>query len=86
VLLVPPGLAPAGVPPEELPAAAPWGDRVQVATSARPRHPTVLVRPDGYVAWATDQTHPGRLDDQIRGALTRWCGTPAGPPSPKLTG
>ena len=32
----------------------------------------LLVRPDGYVAWASSQTRPD-LDD-LRGALRRWFG------------
>jgi 2-polyprenyl-6-methoxyphenol hydroxylase-like FAD-dependent oxidoreductase len=31
---------------------------------------TILVRPDGYVAWASDRADP----DEIRAALHRWCG------------
>jgi hypothetical protein len=37
----------------------------------RPRTPAViLVRPDGYVAWASDRAD----GDEIRAALHRWCG------------
>jgi len=36
----------------------------------------VLVRPDGYVAWATDETAPASRDAALREALTRWCGQP----------
>jgi hypothetical protein len=36
----------------------------------------VLVRPDGYVAWATDETSPASRDAALRTALTRWCGHP----------
>jgi hypothetical protein len=38
----------------------------------------VLVRPDGYVAWATDETAPASRDEALRTALTRWCGQPTG--------
>jgi 2-polyprenyl-6-methoxyphenol hydroxylase-like FAD-dependent oxidoreductase len=61
----------------------PWADRVQLidADAATPWElpvlgavtapAAVLVRPDGYVAWAGDPAHPG-LDD----ALTTWFGLP----------
>jgi hypothetical protein len=77
VLLVPASATPAGVTPADLPAAAPWTDRVRVATPAGPRDTAILVRPDGYIAWATDETDPGNLDNQIRSALVDWCGTPS---------
>jgi 2-polyprenyl-6-methoxyphenol hydroxylase-like FAD-dependent oxidoreductase len=54
-----------------------WTDRVDQATLADATLPTVLVRPDGYVAWATDETAPASRDAALRAALTRWCGHPA---------
>jgi 2-polyprenyl-6-methoxyphenol hydroxylase-like FAD-dependent oxidoreductase len=63
---------------------APWGDRVDgVAASydgawelpvlgAVPAPPAVLVRPDGYVAWAGELGDPA-----LPRALTKWCGEPA---------
>ncbi|MFD4860640.1 aromatic-ring hydroxylase C-terminal domain-containing protein [Streptomyces atratus] len=56
-------------------AAEPWAGRVVTAfpvtafpaTSLRP---TLLVRPDGYAAWAAEDPHP----DEVRKALTRWLG------------
>ncbi|MFI7386567.1 FAD-dependent monooxygenase [Streptomyces sp. NPDC049813] len=63
-------------------AAAPWTDRVDVV-AARP-HPedddafegaaALLVRPDGYVAWAA---RAGQGADGLAEALTRWFGAPA---------
>ncbi|WP_214317951.1 FAD-dependent oxidoreductase [Nonomuraea sediminis] len=48
-------------------AAKPWGDRITVV----PGSPTAFVRPDGYVAWATDQpAHP----DEAAAAITTWLG------------
>jgi 2-polyprenyl-6-methoxyphenol hydroxylase-like FAD-dependent oxidoreductase len=45
-----------------------WADRVESAQASRPGLPAVLVRPDGYVAWAgTDQAG-------LHAALTAWCG------------
>jgi 3-(3-hydroxy-phenyl)propionate hydroxylase len=61
----------------------PWADRVQLtdATCAgvwelpvlggAPAPTAVLIRPDGYVAWAGDLTHPG-----LPVALTTWFGPP----------
>jgi 3-(3-hydroxy-phenyl)propionate hydroxylase len=62
----------------------PWADRVQSIDAsyagswelpvigAVPGPTTVLIRPDGYVAWAGDVTQPGLVD-----ALTTWFGQPA---------
>ena len=61
-----------------------WADRVQsidaryegaweLPTLGRVSAPTaVLIRPDGYVAWAGEQAQSGLID-----ALTRWFGPPA---------
>ena len=54
-----------------------WTGRVDLATPADATLPMVLVRPDGYVAWATDETAPASRDAALRKALTRWCGQPA---------
>ena len=63
---------------------APWKDRVR---QVRARYEgawelpvigvvdapgSVLVRPDGHVAWVGE-----RMDEQLRGALNRWFGSPA---------
>jgi 3-(3-hydroxy-phenyl)propionate hydroxylase len=62
----------------------PWADRVQLidaeytsawdlpAIGVVTAPAAVLVRPDGYVAWAGDRTQPGLTD-----ALTTWFGRPA---------
>jgi 2-polyprenyl-6-methoxyphenol hydroxylase-like FAD-dependent oxidoreductase len=57
-------------------AAARWADRIEIGT--RPwEHPRlILVRPDGYIAWGSDERDPGRRDAGLREALTRWCGAP----------
>lgn len=54
-------------------AAAGWGDRVVTAAPAGRLSATVLVRPDGYAAWAAD--HPGQAETEA--ALTAWLGEPA---------
>ncbi|MCK7627721.1 FAD-dependent monooxygenase [Streptomyces sp. RS10V-4] len=58
-------------------AAAGWADRVEIvrALAADPYAAALLVRPDGYLAWASD----GPVDaGAVRRALTAWCGA-AGP-------
>ncbi|GAA5200120.1 FAD-dependent monooxygenase [Rugosimonospora acidiphila] len=62
-------------PAEAVPAARNWGPRVRAASPADPGGPTTLVRPDGYVAWATDRTRASGLDGEIRDALRVHCGT-----------
>ncbi|GAA3159568.1 FAD-dependent monooxygenase [Nonomuraea roseoviolacea] len=49
-------------------AAEPWADRVRrvAATADDAPAPALLVRPDGYVAWA------GEDPDGLKAALTRW--------------
>ncbi|MEV4254250.1 FAD-dependent oxidoreductase [Spirillospora sp. NPDC049652] len=54
-----------------------WAGRVRCVPAGGPTRTTVLVRPDGYVAWATDETAPERRAPEIREALERWCGPPA---------
>ncbi|MEV1066630.1 FAD-dependent oxidoreductase [Streptomyces sp. NPDC050263] len=59
------------------------GDRVDVRTTVAPGHPelaALLVRPDGYVAWAaatdgTQDTGDGP-EDTLDAALERWFGAP----------
>jgi hypothetical protein len=62
----------------------PWADRVQLINAkyagtwelpvlgAVAAPTAVLIRPDGYVAWAGDPTHP-----ELPDALTTWFGPPA---------
>lgn len=51
-----------------------WADRVDAVRPSRPNATTVLVRPDGYVAWAADEPTAG-----LTHACMRWLGarTPA---------
>jgi 2-polyprenyl-6-methoxyphenol hydroxylase-like FAD-dependent oxidoreductase len=62
-------------------AASGWADRVrphQVDATTEPPAAALLVRPDGYLAWAGDDPQ------QLRAALTRWFGADA--PGTQLTG
>ncbi|MFC5213771.1 FAD-dependent monooxygenase [Streptomyces coerulescens] len=36
--------------------------------------PLILVRPDGYIAWATGRPDPTRRRDELTDALEHWCG------------
>jgi 2-polyprenyl-6-methoxyphenol hydroxylase-like FAD-dependent oxidoreductase len=62
---------------DELSAADPWASRMVTAAPADPhgklRDTVLLVRPDGYAAWAA--VDPGR--GELRAALAQWLGTPA---------
>lgn len=55
--------------------AAPWAKRVDapIATTADGPAAALLIRPDGYVAWAAD-TFDAADADRLRGALVRWFG------------
>lgn len=55
---------------------APWPGRVTARIPADATTPTMLVRPDAYIAWADDDPAPA----QVTRALTTWCGSPAGDP------
>lgn len=61
-------------PDDSVPSATPWSARLRTGVLAEPIigwPPYVLIRPDGYVAWA------GRTPDAgLDGALRRWCGEP----------
>lgn len=53
-----------------------WPGRVHCALAGGATRTTVLVRPDGYIAWACDETAPDRRAAAIREALAHWCGRP----------
>ncbi len=56
-----------------------WRDRVDTVTgSAQDSHAcALLIRPDCYVAWATDTARPDRaLRESLRAALGTWFGAP----------
>lgn len=54
--------------------AAPWEGRVVTASPAAGLRLTLLVRPDGYAAWAAEDPDP----DEVRETLTRWLGEVVG--------
>jgi hypothetical protein len=64
-------------------AASEYADRLDVVAPQRAM-PTTLVRPDGYVAWATDETDPVRRDADLRTAFTDWLGSVTGDESGTL--
>ncbi|MFC4053279.1 FAD-dependent monooxygenase [Actinomadura syzygii] len=53
-----------------------WAGRVHCALAGAATRTTALVRPDGHIAWATDETAPDRRAAAIRDALSHWCGRP----------
>jgi 2-polyprenyl-6-methoxyphenol hydroxylase-like FAD-dependent oxidoreductase len=58
-------------------------DRLELATLGGPSRASVLVRPDAYIAWASEEQDAERRAAAIRPALTEWCGAPpAGAASP----
>ena len=55
-----------------------WDDRVDILTAQSPGSPAaaLLIRPDGYVAWAA--AHDAPQAGGLRRALTTWFGAPVG--------
>ena len=47
-----------------------WPDRVRLETPGPSPARMILVRPDGYVAWATDEQEPDKREAALRRALT----------------
>jgi len=60
-------------------AADGWTDRVDVVVgeSVDVEACALLIRPDGYVAWAADTFEP-EDEERLRGALQRWFGVSVG--------
>jgi hypothetical protein len=69
------------MPPDAAKPALPvtgWSDRVDLVTAGGMTRNVVLVRPDGYIAWAAvDSDRAGRAA-AIRAVLSEWCGPAAG--------
>jgi 2-polyprenyl-6-methoxyphenol hydroxylase-like FAD-dependent oxidoreductase len=63
-----------------------WQGRVAHATPAGGQATVLLVRPDGYVAWASDGPDPARRSVALRAALTGWCGAPSDRPRQSVQG
>jgi hypothetical protein len=55
-----------------------WTDRVDLVTGRAEADATaLLIRPDGYVAWATSSAEPDDTTRKtLRVALERWFGSP----------
>lgn len=51
------------------------GGRVITAAWRSDRRTALLIRPDGYIAWATDSTHPAERAAALRAALVQWTGS-----------
>jgi hypothetical protein len=62
---------------QALPATDGWANRILLAERTRPEPRLILVRPDGYIGWASDEAVDRTRDDELQGALTRWCAAPA---------
>jgi 2-polyprenyl-6-methoxyphenol hydroxylase-like FAD-dependent oxidoreductase len=62
--------------------AAPWRDAVDTVHAAAD-YPlpwsAVLLRPDGYVAWASEPSTPAGANGTLEAALDRWFGSPDSP-------
>ncbi|HKS99945.1 MAG TPA: FAD-dependent monooxygenase [Rugosimonospora sp.] len=56
-------------PGQPLAVPAGWADQVRRVGAGQDTDTTVLVRPDGYVAWASDKADPAALGT----ALGQWC-------------
>jgi hypothetical protein len=67
-------VAPAGDPAATVDG---WDGRVDLATTRSGSGTVTLVRPDGYIAWASDETDAARRAEAVRGALAEACGAPA---------
>jgi len=89
----PGGIHPADEPGSTHPTDEPGGirpaaDRTVTVHWHSARRTAVLVRPDGYVAWATDATAPAERARALRTALVHWTGAEpedGGPISTALT-
>jgi 2-polyprenyl-6-methoxyphenol hydroxylase-like FAD-dependent oxidoreductase len=57
-----------------------WAGRVEHAEPTGNPGTMILVRPDGYLAWACTERDPARRAAALTAALRTWCGDPAGTP------
>jgi Aromatic-ring hydroxylase, C-terminal len=59
----------------DCPADLPPQIRAVSGTRCDSRPPAaMLVRPDGYVAWASDERDPVLREQEVRRAVAHWCG------------
>ena len=58
--------------------ARPWSDRVDAVLASDDASPLLLVRPDAYIAWASERSDAERRPSALTAALAHWCGRPAG--------
>lgn len=86
VLITPadePGSEPGSVrPAHESSSAHPTDDRPVIVHWRGARRTAVLVRPDAYVAWATDATAPAERAHALRTALRHWTAAESGDDGP----
>ncbi|WP_051798234.1 FAD-dependent oxidoreductase [Streptomyces sp. NRRL S-337] len=61
-------------PADEPTSLRPDDDRAIPAAWESDRRTALLIRPDGYIAWATDSTAPAERAAALRSALIRWTG------------
>ncbi|MFI9262312.1 FAD-dependent monooxygenase [Streptomyces sioyaensis] len=78
-VLITPSDEPGDVHPADEPGGTrPAEDRTVTVHWHSARRTAVLVRPDGYVAWATDATAPAERARALRTALVQWTGAEPG--------
>jgi 2-polyprenyl-6-methoxyphenol hydroxylase-like FAD-dependent oxidoreductase len=58
-----------------------WRDRIDIRTAECPSPPTpaLLIRPDGYVAWAATDHDANAEASRLRSSLATWFGPPTAP-------
>ncbi|HTW38912.1 MAG TPA: FAD-dependent monooxygenase [Steroidobacteraceae bacterium] len=70
--------------------ARPWAGRIELAylrgAADAADAAVMLVRPDGYVGWASSESASPRRDAALHDALERWCGKPGAPRSAPPSG
>ncbi|MEU7435074.1 FAD-dependent monooxygenase [Streptomyces sioyaensis] len=82
-VLITPSDEPGGIHPADEPGGIrPAEDRTVTVHWHSARRTAVLVRPDGYVAWATDATAPAERARALRTALVHWTGAEPGDGGP----
>ena len=73
--------------PELSETARDWPHRIDIHTANTDHRPAdaLLIRPDAHIAWAAATGEPaGTAVPALRGALSRWFGTPPGSTGPNI--